>query len=248
MKRPDTRKAVGLQLDAHLNAVRRRLAAGGVLHRRRLRQDAEQILHVVADLVRNHISLGEFARLAAAAVEAHLYVAEERRVEIDAPVARAIERPHRGLREAAAALLAAAIKTQARRTVLATRCLEDSAPCVFGIAQHGGNELPGRVGGRAGARRRLPVRLFVARMGNHLGAADQDARIDAGEPADQSQNGHRTDAQSAAADGNAEPAATAAISAAVAVILDIVAAAKIVPTHSTFLSTARLPSSSPKLL
>ena len=127
----------------------------------RLRQDAEQVLHVVADLVRDHIGLGEFAGLAAAALEAHLHVAEERGVEIDAPVARAIERPHRRLRIAAAARLAAGVKPQPRRPVALAARLEDGRPHVLGVAEHGGDELAGLVGRRAGAPRGLLVRLLV---------------------------------------------------------------------------------------
>ncbi len=51
------------------------------------RQDAEQILDVMSDLVRDHISVGEFA----AAAEIALHLTEERRVEIHLLVARAIE-------------------------------------------------------------------------------------------------------------------------------------------------------------
>ena len=60
---PDAGEAVGLQLDPHLDAVRLRLAAGRALRLLRLRQDAEQVLHVMADLVRDHIGLRELAGL-----------------------------------------------------------------------------------------------------------------------------------------------------------------------------------------
>ena len=70
----------------------------------RLGQDAEQVLHVMADLVRDHVGLRELARLAAdvAAAESGRDLIEERGVEIDLLVGRAIERPHGGLRRAAA--------------------------------------------------------------------------------------------------------------------------------------------------
>ena len=60
--RPDAGKAIGLQFDAHLQAVRPRAllpaACCALLH---FRQDAEQVLHVMADLVRDHVGLGELA-------------------------------------------------------------------------------------------------------------------------------------------------------------------------------------------
>ena len=65
--------AVGLQLDpAPADRVGLCLAAGRLLRRLRLRQDAEQVLHVMADLVRDHIGLREFAGIAGAAAEARL--------------------------------------------------------------------------------------------------------------------------------------------------------------------------------
>ena len=81
----------------HLDLVGLGLAAGGALQLLRLRQDAEQVLHVMADLVRDHIGLRELAGLAAdvAAAEAGRDLIEERGVEIDLLVGRAIERPHR---------------------------------------------------------------------------------------------------------------------------------------------------------
>ena len=155
---PDAGETIGLQLDAHLDAVGRRLAAGRLLRALRLGQNAEQILHVMADFVRDHVGFGELAGLAAAAVKAHLHVAEERRVEIDALVARAVERTHRRLREAAAALLAAAIEPQRRRSVFLAADAEDLAPDIFGIAEHGGDELAGLSAG-------APVRRAGSRLG-----------------------------------------------------------------------------------
>ncbi len=105
----------------------------------------------MADLVRDHIGLGEFARLAAAAAEARLHIVEERGVEIDALVGRAIKRTHRRLREAAAALLAAAIEPQVRRAILPSRAGKNFAPGILGIAEHGGNEIAGVVARPAGA-------------------------------------------------------------------------------------------------
>jgi hypothetical protein len=76
----------------------------------RLRQHTEQVRHMVADLVRDHIGFREIAGLTAAAVKARFDLAEERGIEINALVARAIEWSHRRPRETIAALLAAAVK------------------------------------------------------------------------------------------------------------------------------------------
>ena len=56
-------------------------------------QNAEQILHVVADLMGDHIGLGKIAGLAGAAAEARLKLAEEVRVEIDLAIVRAKNGP-----------------------------------------------------------------------------------------------------------------------------------------------------------
>src|SRR5262245_4873562 len=99
MVRPDTGQAVSLQFDPYLNAVCFGAVSNLALCFLRLRQDAKQVLHVMADLVRNHVGFGKFAGLAAAPTEADLHVAEEGGIEINAPVIRAIERAHRRLCE-----------------------------------------------------------------------------------------------------------------------------------------------------
>src|SRR5262249_6308214 len=67
-----------------------------------------------------------------------------------------------------------------------------------------------------------------------LGAADQDAWIDAERPAEQAENDDGSDPDAAAADRDAHTAAAEATFVA-ARVLDIVAAAKIIPTHDRFL-------------
>src|SRR5262249_14872621 len=60
-----------------------------------------QVLHVMADLMGDHVGLRELTGLAAgvAGAEASLEILKERGVEINLAVVRAVERPHRGLRE-----------------------------------------------------------------------------------------------------------------------------------------------------
>jgi len=96
--RPNPSKAVGLQLDPNLEliAFNRVHAALRFLH---LGQDPEQILHVMTDLVRDHVGLGELAAFASniAAAEAALEILKECGVEIDLPIVWTIERTRGGL-------------------------------------------------------------------------------------------------------------------------------------------------------
>src|SRR5262249_55415054 len=87
----------------HLERVGFGLAAGGLLLLRHARDDAEQVLDVVAGLMRDDVGRSEIAgALARAAVKTILDLAEETGVEENLPVGRTIERPHRRLRHAAA--------------------------------------------------------------------------------------------------------------------------------------------------
>src|SRR6266581_1502133 len=140
---PNAGEAIGLQLDAHLQLIGLDLAER-MLALLRLRQDAEQVLHVMPDLVGNHVGLRELAGLAVvAAAEPALQVAEERGVEIDAPIVRAIERPHGGARGAAGRAGRAGEHHQGGRLVVPAGLTENVAPFRFGAAQHRGDELAG---------------------------------------------------------------------------------------------------------
>src|SRR5262249_33732282 len=95
---PHPSEAVGLQLDANLEMLDLDLihTALRLLH---LRQDSKQVLHVVTDLVRDHIGLGELAALATdvTTVESSLDVLKERRIQIDLAIDGTVERAHGGL-------------------------------------------------------------------------------------------------------------------------------------------------------
>ena len=235
MMRPHAGEAIGLQLDPHLQAVGGRLAAGGALRRRHLRQHAEQVLHVMADLMRDHIGFRELAGLAAAAVEAHLHVVEERGVEIDALVARTIERPHGGAGKAAAAVaFDAAVEHQARRPVAVTARLEDVAPDVLGIADNGGDKIAGAVARRAGARRGLPGKAAGSGVAVLLSSSAPPMSTPGSMPSAQPTRPSTTTAPiprppPRRCESHRRMPYTAA---AVAVVFDIVAAAKIIPAHS----------------
>src|SRR5687767_4795728 len=105
---PDAGKTIGLQFDAHLNAIGARPPSCRLLRALGLFQDAEFVLNVMADLVRDHIGLGKFAGLAGATAEALLDLAKKRSVQIDAPVRRTVEWPHRRLRNATMAAVRSA--------------------------------------------------------------------------------------------------------------------------------------------
>ena len=159
--RPHAGEAVGLQFDPHLELVGLGLVQAA-LHLLHLRQDAEQVLHVVSDLVRDHVGLGELAALAAdlAAAETSLEVLEERGVEIDLPIVRTIERSHRGLREPARRARGAGEHDQRRRLIGLSGGGEDLFPLHFGASEHGGNELAHLIGG--GLRLASPGRAVSA--------------------------------------------------------------------------------------
>ena len=61
---PDTGQAIRLQFDLDLQRVGFGLAAGLLLQPRHVRQDAEQVLDVMAGLMRDDIGRGEFAGIA----------------------------------------------------------------------------------------------------------------------------------------------------------------------------------------
>ena len=228
---PDAREAIGHQLDAHGELVRLGLARRALLAALDLAEDAELVLDVVADLVGDDVGVGEVTLHA----ELLLHLLEERRVEIDLLVERAVERPHRGLGRAAAAAGAAGVEHHGGRAVLAPGLVrQDLLPDVLGVAEDRGGEAAALVRGLGLAlalRLRIDL-LFLARApaARHLlGAADQDRRVDARDPADDAQDHDRADAEPAgAAAGEAEPATTAALAAPV---LDIVGRAEIFPAH-----------------
>src|SRR5262245_43354604 len=91
---PHPGQAVGLQLDANLKLIGLDLihTALRLLH---LRQDSKQVLHVVTDLVRDHIGLGKLAALTAdvTTVESSLEVLKERRIQINLAIDGTVERP-----------------------------------------------------------------------------------------------------------------------------------------------------------
>src|SRR4051812_10727266 len=190
----------------------------------------------MADLMRHHIGLRELARARAciATVEAAFEIAEERGVEINLLVARAVERPHRGLRHPALVRAGRAGEHHQRRRAIALAVLLE---CVFpddlGRSENARNKLAHLVARRASLAGGL--RLLLARAtADHLGAADQNARVDTERIADNAQNDDGADAKATTTDRKAE-AATASAGIATA-IFNVVALRQIIKAHSFLLS------------
>src|SRR4029079_5264330 len=133
---PHAGEAVGLQFDADLERIGLALVHA-LPDRLNLIHDAEKLLHVMADLVRDHIGLGEIARR----METVLQLLVEGQVDIDLLVVRAIKRSHRRDTGAASGADAAAIEPERRVAVALAILLEESVPDVFGVGQHDRHEL-----------------------------------------------------------------------------------------------------------
>src|SRR5579871_966741 len=238
---PDAGQTIRLQLDPHLERVRLGLARHLLLHLRHARDDAEQVLHVMASLMRDDVGRGEFARAAGAAVEPRFDLAEESCVEKDFSVRRAIERPHRRLRHAATAAIGdVAEQHDLRPGVGLARRLEYLAPAVVDLTQNTGDHAAHFVGRRAGLARGRAVGLIGRRAAaavEDFRAADQDARINPERVGDQAKHDDGSDAEPATAHRQPEAAATASAEHAAAVVtsvFDIATAAEIIVTHGGF--------------
>src|SRR5580698_951504 len=185
----------------------------------------------MADFVGDDIGLGELARLAVAAgAELGLHIVEERGVEINARVARAVERPHRRLRHAAAARLRAGIEAQLRRMIGPIVGGEDFTPGIFGAAEDQRDEAAGSVLWRARLRRRrLSGLLRAPAAGKNLRAVEQHARIDTEIPADQADDDDSSDAEPSGAARHAAARCTG-----LPIILDVIAWTEIIGAHEPF--------------
>src|SRR5262249_19140284 len=103
---------------------------------------------------------------------------------------------------------------------------------ILGVAEHCGDEVAGRVGRPARASLLRPIGLLVAGLlaaVQNLGAADQHTRIDTERPANETEDDDGADAKPAGSARYAKPAAKTA--ADIAIVFDIIAAAKIIPAH-----------------
>ena len=209
-------KAVGLQFDLHLQRVGFALLPAAAAARVTFGRMPEQVLHVMADLMRDHIGCGELARTCPMQPWKRFSTSRKKRVEIDLLVARTIERSHRGLRHAAAPALVAlreqhelrpAVGLAARAELLAPddrrslpRMPDDHAAHL--VARRAGLALPGRAIGLIGRDWLPPVRISAPpiRMRGSM-----PKRI-----ADEAENDDGADAESATAHRQAKAAAATA--------------------------------------
>ena len=132
---PDPREAIGLQLQPHRQRVR--LIRIGLLQLAHLVRDAEDLLHVVADLVGDHIGLREVA----GSPEAPPQFLVEAKIDVDLLVGRAIERAHRALGEAATRTNGVREQHQLGVAVLMAGGGQQFVPHRLGIVEHERHEL-----------------------------------------------------------------------------------------------------------
>jgi hypothetical protein len=236
---PDAGETIGHELDPHRQIIRAALIAharGTLLGRLDFRENAEQVLHMMADFMGDDISIGKVT----AAAEAPLHVLKEGRVEINFLIPWAIERPHGGLGAAASRGCAAAIEHELRLDVGNAFLLgQNFRPDRLVGREHGGDELAHVIGGRPRLprlrRRGLGARAHLV---DHFGTADEKARINPERPADEAENDNCPDAKATLAAGNA--------ASLPAPVLDIGRTAEILPFHerpppSYCLQTAQIP-------
>ena len=124
---PHAGEAVGLQFHQHRELIG--LARRPLLQGADLPLDAQQVLHVVPDLVRDDVGLGEVAGRA----EAPIQLVEELEIEIDLLIAGTVERAHGALAEATRRLGGAAEEHE-RRLLVATA--EQSCPGRLQVVEH----------------------------------------------------------------------------------------------------------------
>src|SRR5262249_23132719 len=130
-----------------------------LLHLLHLRKYAQQVLHVMADLVRNHVRLRKLAGLAAgiAGAEPAFEILEERGVEINLAIIRTIEWPHRGLSEPAGRTREAGEHHERGRLIRLAVLRENLLPLRLRAPEHGRHEPSHLVRGRSRVPRAGPV-------------------------------------------------------------------------------------------
>src|SRR5262249_24293004 len=184
----------------------------------------------VADLVRDHIGLGELAALASdlTATETPLEILKECGVEIDLLVVRTVERTHGRLGKPARRARCAGEHDERRRLVSFPSSRKDFLPLDFSASEHGRYELPHLIGWGfcfAMAGGGLPPLLRAARPRQNPPPADQVQRIDAQRPAYETE---QDDGANADAAGATHRKAARSIPAP---ILNIVTARQLIQAH-----------------
>src|SRR5690349_20435852 len=205
MMRPDAGQTVGLQLATDGDSVIPGSPAPADL------AQAEEVLHVMTDLVRDHVRLREIA----GRTETVTQRAEEAEIEVELLVLRTVERSDGGAGGPTRGLDGAGVQDELRFAILRAQVAEDGAPCVLGVGEDDRHEVTQRVLPRGG--RTLGARLRCLR-----GIGREDAAGIEAEEQRQEQDDDRSEA--AAHDRHAQAAHAAAI-------LDVVAPTTHLPAH-----------------
>src|SRR5262249_45996469 len=168
-----------------------------------------------------------------AAAKARRDLIEERGVEVDLLIGRAVERSHGALRgPAATGVRRAAIENQHRCAVDLAVLGEDLLPLQFGAAEHLAHEAAHIVLRGAGAARRgRRLHLRPTGTGQDLGAAEEHAGRAAGPRPEGAEPRERPDPKPPAPDRKPEPAPATTETALFASILDVAAFRQIVQAH-----------------
>ena len=203
---PDPGEAIRLQLGAHRQSARADLAG---LPRLRLLQNAEKLLDMVADLMRQHVSLGEVAGRA----EALLQLGVEVEIDINVLVVRAVERSAGGGRRSATRLHARRRRASASDRGIARPPAAAAAPSRYPPCRRA--RSPRRSASRRspGRGRRLAAFLALLIGTGRLGVAarQERQRVDAEKPGDDQHDDNGADAAACAPHDErtapAEPAA-----------------------------------------
>src|SRR5690606_25228618 len=231
---PDAGEAVGLQLEAYRELVVVALVQlpARLVH---LLHCAQEVLDVLADLVRDHVGLGEIPARAEALAQ-HLVEAE---IDVDGFVRGTVEGAGRGAPHAARGGRRAGVEDELPRPVARSRAREHRLPCVLGARQHHRDELPHLVLDRPRARGLLLARGGAAGPGA-VDHAEQRERIDPEQPGDDQADDDGPQADAAPAAGAArDPHATQTAespeaTAAAPPVLDVRALSLPAPPHAQF--------------
>src|SRR5262245_11282441 len=139
---PDSGQAVRLQLHVNLELIGLDLihTALRLLH---LRQYSKQVLHVMTDVMRDDIGLGELTAFASdiTTAEPPLKILKERSVQIDLAIDRTVERTHGGLGNATSRTRAARKHDERGRLVVLPSLRENFLPLSFRASKYGTHEL-----------------------------------------------------------------------------------------------------------
>ena len=175
---PDPGQKIGLQLQPDGKLVGFRLAPSA-LKGMDLVADPQQVLHVMADFVCDHVGLGKISR----SFEFFSELLKEAKINIDLLIGRAVEGPDRCRRSATVGLHAIPEQDELRLDVLLVNALEDIVPNVFGVGQNGLDKIC-PLFFRGIARNRWPrlvrrglLLLFCSRLSTCRGSAPRNVAM-----------------------------------------------------------------------